>query len=259
MPQLPEHPDLDQLRRQARELHRAAQSGDSDVLSRLRAVSEDATLASAQLAIAREYGFSGWPALKSAVEWMASPSTQTRSEELADNRVKCSFCAKSRRRVEKLIAGPDVYICNECVGLCEDILENEVAAPTRAKARAAPRDVDRSSAPEILERGDGVVVRVRLAERSGPWTKEYPPLARMLGLDAAVEEEPEGALLLRVRLHGAFREPEIFDALDRALVLVGDAKDQARTHEAVVDTTRRSVNRWWHQKVADPSVAPTNR
>ncbi len=166
---------------------------------------------------------------------------------------------KSRRRVEKLIAGPDVYICNECVGLCEDILENEVAAPTKAKARAAPGDVDRSSAPEILERGDGVDVRVRLAERSGPWTKEYPPLARMLGLDAAVEEEPEGALLLRVRLHGAFREPEIFDALDRALVLVGDAKDQARTHEAVVDTTRRSVNRWWHQKVADPSVAPTNR
>jgi hypothetical protein len=42
-------------------------------------------------------------------------------------------------------------------------------------------------------------------------------------------------------------------------VLVGDAKDQARTHEAVVDTTRRSVNRWWRQKVADPSVAPTNR
>ena len=79
MPQLPEHPDLDQLRRQARELHRAAQSGDSDVLSILRAVSEDATLASAQLAIAREYGFSVWPALKSAVEWMASPSTQTRS------------------------------------------------------------------------------------------------------------------------------------------------------------------------------------
>ena len=256
MPELPEHPDLDQLRRQARELHRAAQAGNSAALSRLRAVSEDVSLASAQLAIAREYGFSRWPALKAAVEKMAMPSVQTRRQESLDDRVKCSFCGKSRRQVKKLIAGPDVYICSECVGLCEEILENEVEAPTTANGRAAPGAVDRSSAPQILERGDGVDVRVRLAEEPGPWTHEYPPLARMLGLDAVVEEEPE-AVLLAVRLHGAFREPEIFDALDRALMLVGDAKDQARTHEAVTDTTRRSVNRWWRQKVADSSESRT--
>jgi len=34
----------------------------------------------------------------------------------------CSFCAKSQRRVEKLIAGPRVFICNECVGLCDQII-----------------------------------------------------------------------------------------------------------------------------------------
>lgn len=36
--------------------------------------------------------------------------------------VRCSFCAKPSSEVEKVIAGPGVYICNECVGLCGDIL-----------------------------------------------------------------------------------------------------------------------------------------
>ena len=57
MPQLPGHPDIDQLRRQARELQRAAQGGDPDALRRLRTVSDKVTLSTAQLALAREYGF----------------------------------------------------------------------------------------------------------------------------------------------------------------------------------------------------------
>ena len=39
--------------------------------------------------------------------------------------VKCSFCGKSQNKVGKLIAGPGVYICNECIGLCNDIIEEE--------------------------------------------------------------------------------------------------------------------------------------
>lgn len=38
----------------------------------------------------------------------------------------CSFCGKSQHEVQKLIAGPSVYICDECVGLCNDILEEEI-------------------------------------------------------------------------------------------------------------------------------------
>ena len=37
----------------------------------------------------------------------------------------CSFCGKSQKEVKKLIAGPSVYICNECVGLCDEIIEDE--------------------------------------------------------------------------------------------------------------------------------------
>ncbi|MCA9788294.1 MAG: ATP-dependent Clp protease ATP-binding subunit ClpX, partial [Cyanobacteria bacterium HKST-UBA05] len=42
-----------------------------------------------------------------------------------DNRLKCSFCGKSQDQVKKLIAGPDVYICDECVDLCNEILDEE--------------------------------------------------------------------------------------------------------------------------------------
>ena len=40
--------------------------------------------------------------------------------------VKCSFCAKSQKQVKKLIAGPGVYICDECIDLCNDIIADEL-------------------------------------------------------------------------------------------------------------------------------------
>ena len=40
--------------------------------------------------------------------------------------VKCSFCGKPQDAVKRIIAGPGVYICNECIGLCSNILEDEV-------------------------------------------------------------------------------------------------------------------------------------
>lgn len=43
----------------------------------------------------------------------------------------CTFCGKDQHEVRKLIAGPSIYICNECVELCNDILENEAPADTQ--------------------------------------------------------------------------------------------------------------------------------
>jgi len=40
--------------------------------------------------------------------------------------IKCNFCSKGQRQVRKLIAGSGVYICNECVDLCTDILADEL-------------------------------------------------------------------------------------------------------------------------------------
>lgn len=68
MSDLPGRPNLDQLRRQARELLRAAADGEPAALARIRAVPERVSLSAAQLAVAREYGFASWPALHAEVE-----------------------------------------------------------------------------------------------------------------------------------------------------------------------------------------------
>ena len=45
-----------------------------------------------------------------------------------DAHLKCSFCGKSQEQVRKLIAGPGVYICDECIDLCNEILDEELAS-----------------------------------------------------------------------------------------------------------------------------------
>ena len=40
--------------------------------------------------------------------------------------LKCSFCGKTQKQVKKLIAGPGVYICDECIDLCNEIIEDEL-------------------------------------------------------------------------------------------------------------------------------------
>ncbi|HZJ69022.1 MAG TPA: ATP-dependent Clp protease ATP-binding subunit ClpX [Candidatus Eisenbacteria bacterium] len=45
--------------------------------------------------------------------------------------LKCSFCGKDETQVSRLIAGPGVFICNECVGLCDEILEEEIFFPEK--------------------------------------------------------------------------------------------------------------------------------
>ena len=44
-----------------------------------------------------------------------------------DAHLKCSFCGKSQDQVRKLIAGPGVYICDECIDLCNEIIEEELS------------------------------------------------------------------------------------------------------------------------------------
>jgi ankyrin repeat protein len=68
MATLPARPNLDHLRRQARDVLRAAQAGDITAVDRIRAASDRLTLAAAQLAVAREYGFASWAGLKAEVE-----------------------------------------------------------------------------------------------------------------------------------------------------------------------------------------------
>jgi len=91
-------------------------------------------------------------------ETKPAPSRRdTRSSRL----LCCSFCGKTRREVRKLIAGPTVYICDECIGLCNDIIVEEIDLENIAGALSSvlPGDA-RAFLATILERGSGAAERL---------------------------------------------------------------------------------------------------
>lgn len=67
-----------------------------------------------------------------------------------DSRLKCSFCGKSQDQVKKLIAGPEVYICDECVDLCNEILDEEFFEAEEGAEKAA-KPLEMSKVPKPAE------------------------------------------------------------------------------------------------------------
>ena len=65
-----------------------------------------------------------------------------------NDRLKCSFCGKTQDQVKKLIAGPDVFICDECVELCNEILDEEFFEGKEKNSEGK----DNSSQPETEEK-----------------------------------------------------------------------------------------------------------
>ena len=62
----------------------------------------------------------------------------------ASEQLLCSFCGKSQRQVKKLIAGPGVYICDECIDLCNEIIDEELTTPGAApmESHHLPRPIE---------------------------------------------------------------------------------------------------------------------
>ena len=57
---------------------------------------------------------------------MAKKNNNNNNDDNYGRELYCSFCGKSQDEVRKLIAGPSVYICDECISLCNDIISDEV-------------------------------------------------------------------------------------------------------------------------------------
>ena len=74
--------------------------------------------------------------------------------------LKCSFCGKSQKQVKKLIAGPGVYICDECIDLCNEIIEEELADTSEFSFDELPKP------HEIFEFLNGYVVGQDQAKRT---------------------------------------------------------------------------------------------
>jgi ankyrin repeat protein len=103
MSTLPAKANLDQLRRQAKELVRAARSGDKTALQRISSVSGEVTLGAAQLAIAREYGMASWAALRAEVQ------SRSRSfEEIVEAFLAASVGYRVGRAARLLVEHPEI-------------------------------------------------------------------------------------------------------------------------------------------------------
>ncbi len=107
----------------------------------------------------------------------------------------CSFCKKRQNEVKKLIAGPGVFICDECISLCKDILDRELAPPTKEKV--APKPLKVLKPAEIKEQLDQYVIGQDQAKKtlSVAVHNHYKRIKNPIALDG-IELEKSNILLL---------------------------------------------------------------
>ncbi|MFA7340240.1 MAG: ClpX C4-type zinc finger protein [Candidatus Obscuribacterales bacterium] len=170
--------------------------------------------------------------------------------ESAPNRLKCSFCGKSQEQVKKLIAGPGAYICNECVDLCNEILEEELfevdaEAEGGAKLGSRPRiNIDERDLPELTVwssklskiksmatdqwRGqkvaDDTSDEAALVSVACVGLEELLDYYRLNSIEAGVEPLLRALLHLKERLAGN-ASPELVPFLEQLAVFYSDSKE----------------------------------
>jgi hypothetical protein len=102
--------------------------------------------------IAKSFGVETWNILSAKIdaEKPLAPGVSATSEVAAEKTRSCSFCGKSRQQVQKLIAGPAAFICDECVSRCSEIFEGEDLARLLNEDREGALDRLRERSTEAL-------------------------------------------------------------------------------------------------------------
>lgn len=80
-----------------------------------------------------------------------------------DDSARCSFCGRTQKQVHKMIAGPDVYICDQCVELCTEIIEEDLA--DRGRAYHEETEINLLKPREIMEFLDDYVIGQEAAKK----------------------------------------------------------------------------------------------
>ena len=110
----------------------------------------------------------------------------------SNEQLLCSFCGKSQRQVKKLIAGPGVYICDECIDLCNEIIEEELSQSSEVRFDELPKP------REIYEYLNDYVIGQEHAKKilSVAVYNHYKRVQMMMSGEADVELQKSNILLL---------------------------------------------------------------
>jgi hypothetical protein len=119
--------------------------------------------------IAKAFGYENWNILSAKIEAAEppasgerSPSTGAQNDPASPKTLYCSFCGKSQHEVRKLIAGPGVYICDGCVDLCTDIVDEQLLRLIDGDEESA-RAMSTERLTHYVEHASEVQERSRLA------------------------------------------------------------------------------------------------
>src|SRR5258708_7187056 len=151
--------------------------------------------------VAKAFGYENWNVLSAKIEVAQSraagapPLTPAAGDDAAPQKttLHCSFCGKSQHDVRCLVAGPTVFICDECVALCDDIVEDEkIQSLLQAdeESEVYPATTEHLRAKSTAELASCVQRRADVAER---YRLELSLIRRMF---AVRDGEPPAADLL---------------------------------------------------------------
>jgi ATP-dependent Clp protease ATP-binding subunit ClpX len=133
-----------------------------------------------------------------------------------DSHLKCSFCGKPQEQVRKLIAGPGVYICDECVDLCNEILDEELF-----DSSAAPQPVPKREQPEK-----------RRAKTGGLNLGQIPkPREIKKYLDEHVVGQDEAKKVLSVAVYNHYKRLNVMESA-AATPAKGSGEDDVELHKS---------------------------
>lgn len=140
-----------------------------------------------------------------------------------DSHLKCSFCGKSQEQVRKLIAGPGVYICDECVDLCNEILDEELLE----SSAPAPQPVTRTEPPQ------------KRRSRSGSISLSQIPKPRELKkhLDEHVIGQDEAKKVLSVAVYNHYKRLSFIQSKSSGKVAVEEAVELQKSNILLIGPT----------------------
>ena len=142
---------------------------------------------------AKAFGYDNWNILAAKIEAAQHALAETRPE--TDKTLYCSFCGKSQHEVAKLIAGPNSFICDECVGLCNDIVEHgAVLALLEADAADGGEAAGYPKLAAFVAERSSEQLRTYLAKIERDLTRMRDALG---AADAAIEARADGRPLER--------------------------------------------------------------